>query len=65
MQQNPDKIGWHYLSQNQHWIYPMEQNQDKIDWFCLSANPSIFEYDYQAMKDRTYELGFCEDCIDD
>ena len=28
--------------------------------FSMSINPSIFEYDYQAMKDRMYNSGLFE-----
>ena len=41
----------------------LEQNIHKIDWFSLSGNPSIFEYDYQAMKDRIYGSGICEELM--
>jgi hypothetical protein len=34
----------------------LEQNPDKIDWDWLSENPSIFEYDYDAMRGRMRTL---------
>ena len=52
LEQNKDKIDWFYLSQNQSAMHLLEQNQDKIDWHCLSINPSIFELDYNALKER-------------
>jgi hypothetical protein len=29
----------------------LEANQDKINWLYLSENPSIFELDYNALKE--------------
>jgi hypothetical protein len=31
---------------------PVGKNPDKIVWGCLSENPSIFELDYNAIKER-------------
>ena len=50
-----------YLSENPNAIHILKQNIHEICWFALSANPSIFEYDYQAMKDRIYNSGLCEE----
>ena len=36
---------------------------EKINWEELLANPSIFEYDYQAMKDHMYKSGLCEELM--
>jgi hypothetical protein len=52
LEQNPDKIDWYWLSTNPNAIHLLEQNPDKIDWGGLSANPSIFELDYNALKER-------------
>ena len=40
------------LSKNSSAIHLLEKNQDKIDWYFLSLNPSIFELDYCALKER-------------
>jgi len=37
---------------NPNAIHLLEQNLDKINWSNLSRNPSIFEYDYEALKKR-------------
>jgi hypothetical protein len=34
----------------------LEQNPEKINWDSLSRNPSIFEYDYEAMRGRMRPL---------
>ena len=34
----------------------LEKNLDKINWNRLSQNPSIFEYDYEAMRLRIKPL---------
>ena len=52
LEQNQDKIYWECLSYNKNAIYLLEQNQDKIDWGYLSRNPSIFEIDYNVLKNR-------------
>ena len=44
--------GWDALSANPNAIHLLEKNVDKINWNCLSINPSIFEYDYEAMRNR-------------
>ena len=31
-------------------MYLLEKHPEKIHWDLLSANPSIFTYDYDAMK---------------
>ena len=52
LEQNSDKINWCGLSNNQNAIPMLEKNMDKIDLGCLSKNPSIFEYDWVAMRHR-------------
>jgi hypothetical protein len=37
---------------NQNAIHLLEKNSDKNDWKLLSGNPSIFELDYNALKER-------------
>ena len=52
---NIDKIDWVYLSQNLNANHILENNLDKIDkinWFSLSKNPSIFQIDYDAMREN-------------
>ena len=44
-------------------IHLLEQNIHKIIWSYLSANTCIFEYDHQAMKDRMYNSGLCEELM--
>ena len=55
-----EKIGWQFLSCNPGAMKLLEANQDNIVWNYLSLNPSIFEYDYKAMKDRMYNSGLFE-----
>jgi len=38
LEQNLDKIEWHYLSSNPNAIHLLEQNIDKIYWKFLSLN---------------------------
>jgi hypothetical protein len=40
------------LSRNPNAIHLLEQNPNEIDWCQLSQNPSIFELDYNAIKER-------------
>jgi hypothetical protein len=47
-----DKIHWIGLSENPNAIHLLEKNPNKIKWGCLSSNPSIFELDYNAIKER-------------
>jgi hypothetical protein len=58
LEQNIDKIKWFWLMNNPCAIHLLEQNQDKCDRFIqlLSGNPSIFEYDYEAMRGRMRPL---------
>jgi hypothetical protein len=52
LEKNPDKIDWRSLSLNPNGIHLLEANQDKINWEWLSENPSIFDLDYEALKER-------------
>ena len=63
LEANPDKIVWHVLSLNPNAIHLLEANQDKIYWCWLSENPAIFQYDYDAMRERCGV--FKEDLIKD
>ena len=56
LEKNIDKINWFDLSKNPNAIHILEKNLDNLDdhycWRYLSLNPSIFELDYEALKDR-------------
>ena len=52
LEKNQDKIDWDLLSRNPNAMHLLEINPDKIHWYNLSANPSIFELDYETMKER-------------
>jgi hypothetical protein len=52
LERYPDKIDWHWLSKNPNAIHLIKQNPDKNIWIMLSKNPSIFELDYNALKER-------------
>jgi ribosomal protein L24E len=52
LEQNPDKIAWYFLSHNTNAIHLLKENPDEINWTHLSCRPSIFEYDYEAMRLR-------------
>ena len=60
---NQDKIDWSQLSLNPTAIHLLEANPDKINWDCFSRNPAIFQYDYDAMRERCGV--FKEDLIKD
>jgi len=49
---NIHKLSWKKISYTPNAINLLEKNQDKIDLFWLSENPSIFELDYDALKER-------------
>jgi len=51
LEKNPDKIDWELLSTNPNAIHLLEKNPDKIEWDLLSGNPSIFELDYNGLKE--------------
>ena len=63
LEQNTDKIEWEWLAKNTNGIKLLEQNEDKIHWGNFSKNPNIFQYDYQAIKDRMYNSGLCEELM--
>jgi len=63
LEANQDKISWYWLSENPAAIHLLEANQDKINWYWLCRNPAIFQYDYEAMRDRCGV--FKEDLIKD
>jgi hypothetical protein len=52
LEQQPEKIVWSSLSRNPNAIHLLEKNPNEIDWWQLSQNPSIFELDYNAIKER-------------
>ena len=58
-----EKLYWNGLSGNPSAIHLLESNQDKINWFRLSQNPAIFQYDYDAIRERCG--AFKEDLIKD
>ena len=33
-------------------MHILQKNQDKINWYNLSLNPSIFELEYNVLKER-------------
>ena len=47
-----DKINWDNLSFNPNAISILKKNQDRIHWKELSENPSIFELNYDYLKER-------------
>ena len=63
LEQNQDKINWEYLSTNPNAIHLLEQNPDKINWKWFSRHESIFEYDYQAMRDHIWKSGIVEELM--
>jgi hypothetical protein len=59
LRDNPDKIDWDLLSQNHNAIDLLQAHPEKISWLGLwwvSVNPSIFELDYEKMKESKHEL---------
>ena len=56
LEANPEKINWINLSENKNAIHLLEKNQDKIDWYNISRNPSIFELDYEKMKENNQQI---------
>ena len=56
LEENFNKIDFDCLSFNKNAIHLLEENQDKIDWYILSANPSIFQLDYEKMKENNLEI---------
>ena len=58
-----DRINWTRLSMNPNAIPLLKRNFGRIDWKGISHNPSIFEYDYDAMKERMYGSGICAELM--
>ena len=56
LEANPENINWNMLSLNKNAMKLLEKNQDKINWKFLSANPSIFELDYDKMRENNQEM---------
>ena len=56
LEENPEKINWDYLSSHINAIELLEKNQDKIDWYNISGNPSIFELDYEKMRNNNQDM---------
>ena len=54
LEKNIDKINWYLLSRNPNAIHLLEKNIDKINWHYLSENPSIFNYDYDSLRERCH-----------
>lgn len=52
LEANKEKIVWAYLARNESAIHLLQENMDKIEWDWLSYNPSIFQYDYEMMRER-------------
>ena len=57
LEKNLDKINWYALSRNPNAFYILEKypekiHWDKIDWDDLSLKHTIFELDYDAIRDR-------------
>ena len=57
LEKNMDKINWTYLSINPNAIHLFEKNIDKVDWRIMSLNPNIYNYDYNALKERMKNSG--------
>ena len=56
MRENKDKICWNVLSLNTNAILLLKNNPDRINWKEISINPSIFELDYEKMKENFQAL---------
>ena len=56
LEENPEKIDWEHLSLNENAIHLLEKNPEKIYWNNLSINPSIYELDYEQMKDNNHQM---------
>ena len=41
---------------NPNAIHILENNIDKINWNILSSNPSIFQIDYDAMRENRHRM---------
>ena len=49
---NKDKINLSYLSLNPYASDLLEKNKDKVDWFYISFIISIFDIDYDFLRNR-------------
>ena len=47
-----DKVNWNILSGEPNAIFILEKNVDKINWRYLSRNLSIFQNDYDTMREN-------------
>jgi len=45
-----------FIIKNKNAIELLKENKDKIDWRYLSENPSIFELDYEKMKENNQNM---------
>ena len=52
LEQNLDKINWVGLSFNSNAIHLLKDNFDKINWYYISINNNIFDYNYDAIKEK-------------
>jgi len=49
-------LDWSALSSNPFAIELLKENPEMIDWWNLSSNPSIFQYNYQEMKENKQDF---------
>ena len=56
LKNNPDYIDWDTLSNNKNAIKILEENPDKINWKRFSENSSIFELNYEKMRENNQEM---------
>ena len=52
LKKNLNKINWICLSENSNAIHLLENNLDKTNLYWLCGNPSIFEIDYNLLRER-------------
>ena len=52
LERNPTRINWYGLSVNPNSSSLLEKYPEKIAWEWISKNPSIFELDYNVLKER-------------
>ena len=64
LERNKHQIDWSMLSRNSKALHLLAQNPSKVDWLHLSSNPSIFEYDYIAMKNYRYDSGLIKEMME-
>jgi hypothetical protein len=58
-----NKLNWTMLSKNHNAIHLLEKNLDKINWRYLSANPAIFTYDYEKIKNQIEQSGIKDELL--